>query len=96
MGPLDLDSIELPDNHPFAVKKSLDPGQLSVLPCVLPHPGTPLTAPAPLLLVWLCQGRHRSAPHSALPALQKLQPGRLQLRGMAGECWLSVITTCWP
>ena len=26
MGPLDLDSIELPDNHPFAVKKKLDPG----------------------------------------------------------------------
>lgn len=26
MAPLDLDSIELPENHPFAVKKKLAPG----------------------------------------------------------------------
>lgn len=27
MAPLDLESIELPENHPFAVRKSLAPGQ---------------------------------------------------------------------
>ena len=34
-GPADFDEIELPDNHPFAVKKQLSEGEISKCGVVL-------------------------------------------------------------
>lgn len=33
MLPMDLDKIELPENHPFAVRKKLAPGEHALLSC---------------------------------------------------------------